>query len=137
MFNVSTRADYGLILMLELSKKYQQGFVSLTDVAEDKKLSAGYLVQIIQPLVAAKLIESKEGRSGGYQLLRAPSKISVLDVLEILDGDLTMVKCLKHGKHNCARSAVCEIKKVWPYIIEDVKKVLRKKTLADLLKEVK
>jgi len=137
MFNVSTRVDYGLILMVELAKKYQQGYVSLADISKDKQLSAGYLVQIIQPLVTAKLIESKEGRSGGYQLLRAPGDISVLEVLETLDGEVAMVKCLTHGQHTCAHAAGCDMKTAWPYIIAEVKKTLAKKSLADVVKEVR
>ena len=86
MFNLSTKSDYGFIVMLELAQKYQRGLLSLSDIARRRKLSSGYLVQIIQPLVKAKLIVSKEGKSGGYQLARNPKQISILEIIEALEG---------------------------------------------------
>ena len=133
MFNISTKSDYGLIVMVELGKNYKKDYLSLVNIAKAKKLSAGYLVQIIQPLVKADLIKSKEGKGGGYKLLKAPNKISVLEIIEALEGPTNLVKCLRDGKTKCSCFFDCDMKKVWPVIIEDVKNVLRKRKLKDLL----
>ena len=136
MFNVTTKSDYGFIIMLELAKQYKESYVSLAEIADEKKLSAGYLVQITQPLVKAGLIKSKEGKGGGYALKKDPATISVLDILEALDGPVQLVKCLKHDFKCCDGFDACEAKTVWPSIVKDVQKVLAKKTLAELLKEI-
>jgi len=119
--------------MAELAKKYQKDYLSLTDIAKDKKLSPAYLTQIIQPLIKAKLIASKEGKGGGYKLLKAPAQISVLEIIEALEGPANLVKCLRDKKVKCSCFLNCEIKSVWPVIIEDVKKVLRERKLEDII----
>ena len=133
MFNISTKSDYGLIVMVELAKKYQKAYLSLSEIAKDKKLSSAYLVQIIQPLIKAKLIESKEGKGGGYKLLKKPSQISVLEVIEVLEGPTNLVICLRDSKVKCSCFIDCDMKKVWPTIIEDVKSVLKKRKLSNLV----
>ncbi len=133
MFNISTKSDYGLIVMVELAKKYQKDYLSLSEIAKDKKLSSAYLVQIIQPLIKAKLIESKEGKGGGYKLLKAPTQISLLEIIEALEGPANLVKCLRDTKTKCSCFFDCDMKRIWPAIIEDVKSVLNKRRLSDLI----
>ncbi|PIR92161.1 AsnC family transcriptional regulator [Candidatus Falkowbacteria bacterium CG10_big_fil_rev_8_21_14_0_10_44_15] len=136
MFNLSTKSDYGFIVMLELAQKYQRGLVSLSDIARRRKLSSGYLVQIIQPLVKAKLIVSKEGKGGGYQLARNPKQISALAIIEALEGKTALVKCLKHGGKVCPGFGQCEARRIWEVMSGEVRGMLKKKTLAALIKEV-
>ncbi|MFA5318607.1 MAG: Rrf2 family transcriptional regulator [Patescibacteria group bacterium] len=133
MFTVSTKSGYGLIVMLELAKNYKKDFVSLTDIAKKNKLSANYLLQIVQPLVKAKLIESKEGKGGGYRLVRDPKKISILEILEILEGEVNMVKCLVKDHNKCPAFSVCLAKDIWPVVLKDVRDVLGKRKLGDLV----
>jgi len=133
MFTVSTKSGYGFIVMLEMAKNYQKGFVSLVDIAENKKLSAGYLLQIVQPLVKAKLIKSKEGKGGGYRLVKDPKKISVLEILETLEGPVNAVKCLNKDHKKCPAFSVCDAKNIWPVILRDVREVLKKRKLGDLV----
>ncbi|MFA6551206.1 MAG: Rrf2 family transcriptional regulator [Patescibacteria group bacterium] len=133
MFNISTKSDYGLIVMSELAKKYPKDYLSLTDIAKDKKLSPAYLTQIIQPLIKTKLIASKEGKGGGYKLLKAPAQISILEIIEALEGPANLVKCLRDKKVKCSCFLNCEIKSVWPVIIEAVKKSITDIKLSDLI----
>jgi Rrf2 family cysteine metabolism transcriptional repressor len=136
MFNVSTKSDYGFIVMLELAKQHKKGYVSLAQIARDKKLSAGYLVQLIQPLVKANLIVSKEGKGGGYALAKSPKAISMLAVLDALEGPTVLVKCLKHGTKQCPGFEQCEARKVWQILADETRKMLAKKTLADLVRKI-
>jgi len=136
MFNIETKTDYGFIIMLELAKHHKQGYLSLSEIASAKKLSAGYLAQLIYPLVKTGLIVSKEGKGGGYALAKDPKRIFVLEIIEAFDGPLHLVKCLKINSKLCDGFHVCEAKKVWPIIIKEVRQVLAKKNLATLLKEI-
>ena len=122
--------------MLELARNFRHGLLSLADIARRRNLSSGYLVQIIQPLVKAKLIVSKEGKGGGYRLARRPKQISILEIIEALEGKAALVKCLKHGGKVCPGFAVCEAKNVWAIVAKEVRAMLKKKTLAALIKEV-
>lgn len=136
MFSISTKSDYGFIVMLELVHNYGQGLLSLSDIANRRQLSSGYLAQILQPLLKAKLVISKEGKGGGYKLARSPKEISVLEIIEALEGKMDLVKCLKHGKECCAGFAACDAKKVWGIIAKDVQVTLENKTLAGLVRKI-
>ncbi|OGF26599.1 hypothetical protein A2477_01765 [Candidatus Falkowbacteria bacterium RIFOXYC2_FULL_47_12] len=136
MFNVSTKSDYGFIVMLELAKQYKKSCVPLAQIAANKKLSVGYLVQLIQPLVKDGLIISKEGKGGGYALAKSPQAISVLTILEALEGPAMLVKCLKRNEQQCPGFAECEMRNVWQALADEMRKILKKKTLADLMKKI-
>ncbi|MBT4349532.1 Rrf2 family transcriptional regulator [bacterium] len=133
MFNISAKADYGLIIMLELAKNHGQGYLAMSDISSTKKLSSHYLTQITKPLRQAKLLASKEGKTGGYTLSKNPDQITVLEIIEALEGKI------KLNRHDCSSICVafanCEAKTIWPTIMIDIKKLLQAKTLADLLKK--
>ena len=134
MFTISAKADYGLIIMLELAKNYGQGYLSIADINEARKLSPAYLTQITKPLKKAGLLFSKEGKTGGYALRRRSEEISVLAILEALEGKI------KFNRHDCSSFCAafdnCEVKTIWPNIMVDIKELLRSKTLADLLNTI-
>ncbi|MBT7553204.1 Rrf2 family transcriptional regulator [bacterium] len=131
MFNISAKADYGLIIMLELAKNHGQGYLAMSDISTAKNLSSHYLTQITKPLREAKLLASKEGKTGGYTLSRKPEEITILEILEALEGK---IKLNRHDCSSiCAAFANCEAKTIWPSIMMEIKKLLAKKTLADLL----
>lgn len=135
MFSITTKSDYGFIVLLTLAKHYNKGYLSLSQIAKNKKLSAGYLAQLIRPLVKSGLVVSKEGKGGGYTLAKNPKDISVLDVLEALEGPVKLVKCLKNN-HTCSSFHFCEVKELWPVIIKDMQKSLAHKNIASLLRDM-
>lgn len=134
MLKVSTKADYGLVVMLELARRYGEGFVSLSELAKQKHISSNYLHQVIGPLREKALIVSKEGIHGGYTLAKAPVTITVLEILETLEGPMEVVRCLSAGKAACPSMHNCDTGSVWNILQQEMKQYLRKTTLADLLK---
>lgn len=142
MFKISTKGDYGLLLLSALAEKTGDGrtFVSLKEIARAKKLSLSYLSQIIIPLKNAGFVLSKEGKEGGYRLARPANKITIMEILEALEGPILPVKCccggvrgkeLKEGK--CASEAYCGMKATWMGAKMMLANFLRKKTLADTM----
>lgn len=133
MLKVSTKADYGLVVMLELARRYGEGFVSLSELAKQKHISSNYLHQVIGPLREKALIASKEGIHGGYTLSRAPGIITVLEILETLEGPMEVVRCLSAGKAACPSMHNCDTGSVWNILQHEMKQYLKKITLADLM----
>lgn len=139
MFKISTKGDYGLLLLAELAQAQIKGkkFVSLQEIADAKKLSTRYLSQIITPLKRAGLVKSREGKFGGYTLAKKPSEITVMKILEVLEGPLSPVKCCDarikriHGK--CGSENFCQIKGLWMQAKFMLAKFLHEKTLKDLI----
>jgi len=139
MFKISTKGDYGLLLLSALARSWGKSeFLSLKEIAEKEKLPLAYLSQIISELKGAGLVTSKEGRDGGYQLSRAPGEITLIKALEILEGPISPVKCCKSEEEKksskgCACEATCTVKPVWKEAQEHLTKYLEKKTLADTI----
>lgn len=135
MFKISTRGDYGLLLLSTLASKIQTGatFVSLREVAEEKKLPLPYLEQIVIPLKRAGLIESREGRDGGYRLARAPKEITMMEVLEVLEGPVEPVRCCGNEKGKCGSESYCNVKSSWQDAQSMLIQFFKNRTLEDTL----
>lgn len=130
MFNLSTKGDYGLIIMYDLALNDRSSYVSLRDIAERYSLSTKYLSRIMLPLKKHRLIESKEGMDGGYQLAREPEKIQMLEIIEALEGSIAPVKCL--AGQECAIGP-CALQNAWNHIHQELVDILEHKTLADFI----
>lgn len=135
MFKISTKGDYGLLLLSAIAEKMHEGksFVSLKEIAEAKKLSLSYLSQIILPLKEAGLVHSKEGREGGYRLSRSPDKITLMEVLEILEGPVSPVRCCEEASAICGSESYCNVKSAWQEAKGMLVRFLRAKTLEDVI----
>lgn len=138
MFKVSTKGDYGLLLMTALAKHFVSNgpeFVSLKMIAEEKNLSLSYISQLIIPLKNAGLLESREGLYGGYRLSKNPSQISLLEILETIEGPIAPVKCCDSKSEKCQCESACNVQSAWHEAIEVLAHYLRSRKLSDLLEK--
>lgn len=83
---VSSRADYGVRALFDLAQHYGQGPVQSREIANRQHIPEAYLHQVLGSLGRAGLIRSTRGPQGGHQLVRSPGEVTVLAVLEALDG---------------------------------------------------
>lgn len=134
MFHISTKGDYGLLLLSSLAAHHAQGRskISLREVSDEKKLPLKYLGEIAQELKRAGIISSKEGRDGGYWLAKAPHEISLIEVLEALEGPVEPVKCCSKEK-TCTIQSSCGVKATWQEATTMMREFLKNKTLADTM----
>jgi Rrf2 family protein len=136
---LSAREQYGLRAMIELGRRYGEGPVSLSDVAQSQGISLGYLEQIAPLLKGSHLVESTRGVRGGYKLTRAPSEITVGDIVRALEeGYIMPLKCIPgaEGEDSCTRKGVCTARDVWKRMHEGMVEVLDSTTLADLVEPI-
>lgn len=135
MFKISTKGDYGLLLLSALAERLNQGrkYVSLKEIAQAKRLSLSYISQIILPLKKAGLVISKEGRDGGYSLAKPANKISIMEILEALEGPIMPTRCCSNKNAKCGSEAQCNIKFTWRAAKSMLANFLSTKTLADTL----
>ena len=85
--NLSAKTEYACIAILELANQHGSGGpIRLRRIAETHGIPSPFLVQIMLQLKAAGLVESTRGASGGYQLSRDPSQITLAEVREIVEG---------------------------------------------------
>jgi Rrf2 family protein len=130
---ISTRSRYGIRLMINLAENYGKGNLFLKDIAKDEEISEKYLSQIVIPLRRAGLLVGNRGVHGGYMLAKNPSKISLKDIIEVLEGDLYLIECSNDIKV-CKRSNLCVSKDVWMDLSLKIVEFLKSITLAGLVK---
>jgi Rrf2 family protein len=129
---LSTRARYGVRLMLALAKNYGRGTLFLKDVAKSEEISEKYLGQIIIPLRGAGLVNSNRGAHGGYNLARSPGEITLRQIVEPLEGDC-LVDCLKNSSA-CSRVSTCASRDVWALLGGKISETLEGITLEQLVR---
>ncbi len=129
---LSTRARYGVRLMLALARNYGQGTLYLRDVSKSEEISEKYLGQIIIPLRGAGLVNSNRGVHGGYTLARSPGEITLRQIVEPLEGDC-LVDCVKNALA-CSRVSTCASRDVWALLGGKITETLDAITLEQLVR---
>ncbi len=131
---LSTRARYGMRMMITLAAHYGKGSMYLKDIAEAEQISEKYLSLLVIPLKKAGLIQSIRGAYGGYSLAKAPSLINLGEIVEVLEGG-RIVDCLK-DPFVCPRFATCKSRGIWTYLDKKISEALRSMTLEQWLAEL-
>ena len=129
---ISTRGRYGTRMMLDLAAHHDQGPTPLREIAKRQDLSVKYLEQLIIPLKAAGYIRSVRGARGGYTLARKPDKISIGQIIKVLEGGLSLVDCVEDAKV-CERGGDCPTRDIWLRMSERLMEELSSLTLRDVL----
>jgi len=127
----STRARYGLRLMLYLAVHSKGKPVLLKDISRAEDISEKYLGQIIIPFKAKGLVVTKRGAHGGYLLGSSPEDILVREIVETQDGEIALVECLGKASE-CGRTSECITRGLWNEINEIIGDFLGGYTLKDL-----
>lgn len=119
--------------MLELTRHYGHGPVSMSQISKNQNIPIKYLEQLVIPLKKAKLISSQRGPKGGHMLARPPEKINLWELLELLESKFTFVDCLKH-EDICNNVANCPVRPVWGKALALMTKLFKETSLKDVLK---
>jgi len=131
---LSTRSRYGVRLMIALAAAGQDKSVFLKDIAASEDISEKYLSLIVIPLRAAGLIRSIRGARGGYVLARSANDISVRDIVEAVEGETSLVNCVK-DPDICPRVSVCPSRNTWTQLSLTIREAMAGVTLAHLIAE--
>jgi Rrf2 family protein len=130
---LSTRTRYGVRLMVALALNYGKTPVFLKDIAKGEGISEKYLSLIIIPLRGVGLVKSIRGAHGGYNLAKDPSQITLKEIVDVLEGDCSLVDCVKNPS-SCSRVPICASHDIWAIIGEKISETLSSITLENLVK---
>ena len=130
---LSTRGRYGTRLMLELTKHYGHGPVSMSQISRNQNIPIKYLEQLVIPLKKANLISSVRGPKGGHMLARSPEKINLWELLQLLESKFTFVDCLKN-EDVCDNAPNCPVRPVWGKALSLMMKHFKETSLSDVMK---
>lgn len=106
--------------------------VMLREIAEREGISKPYLEQLILALQAAGFVRSIRGKKGGFVLAKAPSEISLIEVIRALERTFSFVDCIDNPQ-TCPRNVHCVTKKLWHRLKEALERELTGLTLQDLM----
>ncbi len=136
--SISARSEYACRALVELSRTYPSREVKqLKDIAAAQDIPDKYLVHILLQLKKHGLIGSVRGANGGYFLRQAPSKISLGDVIRIVDGPLLPLKCLPAKAVNqCNREKNCDLKDIWKDVSNEITKVVDNISFSQILERI-
>lgn len=133
---INTRVRYAIRMMGDMAKRAPGEPVALRDIAVRQKLPKMYLAQLAAPLKSAGLIKSFWGNHGGYALNRPAREISLLDIIEAVEGPIALLDCVV-DPGQCERSDFCECIGVWRAINETIVATLEHYSLADLIRNTR
>jgi Rrf2 family protein len=126
---LTKRADYAIRTVLALARAADDERLSVRRVAADQRIPERFLPQVMRDLVRAGLVDGTVGRAGGYRIAKPSAEISLLDVVEAVEGDSRRRVCILRGGP-CALDGVCDVHAVFAAAQDDVLQRLRATTVA-------
>jgi Rrf2 family iron-sulfur cluster assembly transcriptional regulator len=128
---LTKRGDYAVRAMLALARSPSDGLLSARRIADAMAIPVRFLPQVLGDLQRAGLVEAAAGRSGGYRLARPARGITLLEVIEAVEGDSRRRTCVLRGGP-CGMDGYCDVHGVFYEAQEALRDTFARSTLADL-----
>ncbi len=112
MFRLSRAAEYSIRGILYLSEKDGSNATDIEEISEKAEVPTPYLAKLFQTLAKKGFVRSMRGPEGGFILLKRPEAISLLEIIEAVEGPIFLNDCLIHNNY-CKRESKCPIHDVW------------------------
>jgi Rrf2 family protein len=127
---VSSRSEHALHAMLYIAAMKDR-ICTIDEISENENIPREYLAKVLRELVKKGLLKSFKGIFGGYRLAKAPGKISFLNIIEAMDGPLTLISCVNHNhaKAGKQKRKYCSGQFFWVPLQYKLKDALHEMTL--------
>jgi Rrf2 family protein len=109
---ITRQADYALRAVIYLSKLKPEERAATSQIAQEQRIPPSFLAKIVSQLSVAGLLQTSRGARGGVSLARSPEEITLLDVVEAIDGPISLNECASCGGV-CTFGDDCAMKPVW------------------------
>ena len=130
---ISTKGRYGLRILLDIAL-YRVGDRPrmIREIANNQEISEKYISRLIIELRKAGMVKSIRGSKGGYRISREPKEITLLDVVEVMEGPVSIVDCVS-ARDCCPRIASCVTREIWTELNNQIREALQKITLQEII----
>jgi Rrf2 family protein len=132
VMQVSRKVDYALRAVIYLSLQRDGHPVPVGEIAQHRSIPRKFLEKIVKDLIRAGLVTSHRGAHGGYLLARSPDRVSFRDVIEAVEGPISLNVCVSE-RHDCSVLASCNMQRVWQEGQRRMLEYFSDTTLADLM----
>jgi Rrf2 family protein len=134
MLRLSKKADYALMAMKHLAVKSDTATISAREIAAEYEIPIELMAKVLQRLARRGLLISTQGTRGGYRLSKSTASISVADIIEAIDGPLTVTACSTHDDQ-CGPYAKCNVRDPLWRIKDRILEALSTCSLAEIAAE--
>jgi FeS assembly SUF system regulator len=131
VLRISKLTDYGTVVLAQLANRPGR-LSSAAEVAAATGIALPTVSKLLKALARAKLVKSARGAQGGYALARDATAISAADVIDALEGPVSITECSSSNSH-CDFESVCKVGGAWQRINFAIRRALDDISLADLL----
>ena len=128
---ITRQADYAVRAMAYLTQLGTERRAATSQIAEEKKIPPSFLAKIVSQLSVAGLLNTSRGARGGVSLAKDPTEISLLDVVEAIDGPILLNECVGDIS-NCTFGESCAVRSVWCDAQRELVNRLRSTTFGQL-----
>ncbi len=130
---LSTKSEYACLALIDLTENYNHGLIKIRDICQRKDIPQKYLEQILLILKRGGFLRSKRGVDGGYRLAIPPDKISIAQIIRLMDGPIAPVDSVSRYffDHSPIEKSK-ELQKLFKEIRDTVSTKLENTTFADL-----
>jgi Rrf2 family protein len=109
---ITRQADYAVRAMVYLTQIGTDRRAATSQIAQAKRIPPSFLAKIVSQLSVAGLLQTSRGARGGVSLAKSPEAITLLDVVEAIDGPIQLNECVGEGA-SCSFDEDCPLKSVW------------------------
>jgi Rrf2 family transcriptional regulator, cysteine metabolism repressor len=136
---VSQKCQYAIRAVFELAKRYGKGPVKISEIAQAQGIPLRFLQVILNQLRRGGFIESRRGAEGGYFLARRPEKVTVLEIIQFVEGPLVPIACMTGGRTagKCILHGNCVFMGMWMRAAKAVSEVYDRTSFQDLIEDEK
>lgn len=129
---LTAKSEYGVLAAIDLAVSFGTGPVSAREIAERRRIPARFLEQLFVSLRRAGIVSAQRGARGGFSLTRDPDDITVLDIVEALEGPLSASVCDSERGEVCGQAGACAAAPVWSRATEALRDVFASTTIGEL-----
>jgi Rrf2 family iron-sulfur cluster assembly transcriptional regulator len=131
MMQLSMTGEYAVRTMIHLASVPEGALVQICDVSKEWDIPEGFLRKIVAQLSKDGLVRSQRGAGGGIRISRPPETLTLLEVIEAVEGRVFLNKCLI-ASGTCHLDQTCAVHQVWCEAQKSLQRILSQKSLAEL-----
>ena len=129
---LTNAGDYAIRSMIFIASLPEDAVVLRSEICETQKIPSSFMAKILRSLVRAQLLRSTRGVNGGFSLAKEPKEISLLDILEAIEGPLSLTDCVPNPEE-CEHSSNCPANSVWSRVQSSIREILLTSSLEELV----
>lgn len=134
MFRINKLTDYAVVLLVDMARTNRVR--AAHQIAAETGVPMPTVAKVMKALVRAGLVRSTRGANGGYHLARRAEHIPVADMIEAVEGPISVTACVESAEESCEREMFCPMAGHWNRVNGAVRAALEGITLADMARDI-